>query len=44
MEKYPKLRSDPFIKVLEVLPDDVLELIISNIYIMVEGKVESFIK
>jgi len=44
MGKYPKLKNNPFTKVLGDLPDDVLELILSNIYFMVKGQVESFMK
>ncbi len=44
MEKYPLFNEPDDTTVLKFLPDDDLELILSNIYFMVEGQVKSFIK
>ncbi len=45
MEKYyPSFRNDRDTSILKFLPDSVLELALSNIYLLVEGQVESFIK
>ncbi len=44
MEKYPLLRSKPDRTVLKVLSNDASELVLNNIYHMIEGQVEGFIK
>ncbi len=44
MEKYPLFKGGFDSTILKVLPDDVLEFILNNMYIMDEGQVESFIK
>jgi len=44
MEKCPLPKSELDNTVLKVLPDDVFELSLNNMYFMVEGQVGSFIK
>ncbi len=44
MEKCPLPKSELDNTVLKVLPDDVFELSLNNMYFMVEGQVGGFIK